>query len=473
MAGKTKDFITAGLPEDLRDRVDYNSDCVLYTADRPWKLNIPETAKWLIENYPVKTILENKDMLYYYEGAYRPYGEQYIETILNQQFGDMLNDKCNPILNSTAESSILNRIRIGTYRHAADFDNNIDLINMDNGLYNWRTQKLEPHTSEYASMIQIPTLYDPNAECHAINEMLSKVLTGKNIKKIKEFAGYCLYRGYPIQKAFMLYGPGGSYKSTTASIIQAMLGDENCSSVAFQQIGGLYPDKFASADLYGKMMNFCGDLDNQPIYYTGVFKSLTSGMDRVRAEFKHINSFNYINYAKIIFATNEIPVIHDRTTGLTRRFEVIIMNHTELLDDDLLMRIRQPEELSGFFNECVSLLPDLLDRGDFTAAMSLDKIEDILRSAANPAESFIDKCIEEKHDEYISKDALYELYKKYCVRYNAVPESNIKFGKKLVDHMGWRGRKNNNAEQKSYKGNMCWCWMDIRVVDPDFIFSTN
>lgn len=62
--------------------------------------------------------------------------------------------------------------------------------------------------NEHLSRIQLPIDYDPNVECPAWDEFLSKVINKNDIEKILEWIGYCTYYGLPIQKALILFGPG-------------------------------------------------------------------------------------------------------------------------------------------------------------------------------------------------------------------------------------------------------------------------
>jgi putative DNA primase/helicase len=79
----------------------------------------------------------------------------------------------------------------------------------------------------------------------------------------------------------MLDGPGDTGKSTLLALFEELLGTRNVSNATLQSIAH---DRFAGADLYGKLANISADLDAKAIQSTGVFKILTGGQDSLRVE---------------------------------------------------------------------------------------------------------------------------------------------------------------------------------------------
>ena len=79
-----------------------------------------------------------------------------------------------------------------------------------------------------------------------------------------------------------------------ASIVEALVGYENAS------LQELLSDRFASSDLYCKLVNTYADLEADELINTGKFKTLVSG-DTIRAQKKHQQAFSFRNYALLIF----------------------------------------------------------------------------------------------------------------------------------------------------------------------------
>ena len=95
----------------------------------------------------------------------------------------------------------------------------------------------------------------------------------------------------------MLYGNGDNGKGVFIKVIEAFVGSENCSHVPLQELDN---DKFASADLCGKIVNTFADLKSQKLLATGNFKTLVSG-DSVRAQEKYGKPFSYRNIRETNF----------------------------------------------------------------------------------------------------------------------------------------------------------------------------
>ena len=66
-----------------------------------------------------------------------------------------------------------------TYHKRIEFDSNIHIINVSNGLYNWKENKLYPHSPDYLSIKQKPIFYDPKAKPKLFGKFLSQVLYAK------------------------------------------------------------------------------------------------------------------------------------------------------------------------------------------------------------------------------------------------------------------------------------------------------
>jgi hypothetical protein len=75
-------------------------DCIirLPNVGIPLKLHIPNTAKFVLEYCPVRTLVNTGEIYYYYEGVYRKNGDKFLRRELVREFGDYLNPSSNPLL---------------------------------------------------------------------------------------------------------------------------------------------------------------------------------------------------------------------------------------------------------------------------------------------------------------------------------------------------------------------------------------
>ncbi len=136
--------------------------------------------------------------------------------------------------------------------------------------------------------MQLPVKYDPSAKCPNILRFFSQVLHPQDIFLAMQIIGYCLYKTAEYEKAVMLVGPGSNGKGVFIKIIEALVGFENTSHVALQD---LEDDRFASAGLYCKMVNTFADLKQVKLNSAGNFKMLVSG-DSIRAQEQELTNSN-------------------------------------------------------------------------------------------------------------------------------------------------------------------------------------
>ena len=259
-------------------------------------------------------------------------------------------------------------------------------LNLNNGILNYNTQDFRPHNVNSLFTYCMNIDYDPDATCPNIMKYLEWAQPDEKARfTILEEMAYCLVNGYPIQRLFFWFGPGGNGKGTMMNILVALLGENNVSHVSLQD---LEKDKnYSQANLFGKKLNECGEIPAKKTSFD--FINAITGGDRrsVRGIYKEI--FNLDNEAKMFFSMNEIPEITNVTDGPMRRLITTPWYSTkgedgEPFDLKFMESLQSPEELSGLFNELVKLIPDLLKRGDFKYAPDADQVRkdlDLLRGS--------------------------------------------------------------------------------------------
>ena len=404
-------------------------------------INYHNLAKLIIKNVPVATIIETKTMMTYVKGHYVENGEEVIHKILVELLGPRVKDNGQTCYNAHVLKEVLGIIQGLTYVESKKFDNNLDIINCLNGYLNWRTGVLEPHRPTYYSRIQINVNYDPDAQCPNIIKMFQTVLREEDFRKALEFIGYCLYRAYPIQKAFILLGPGGTGKSHFIDTVCKMLGEDNISSVSMHD---LEKDRFATSDLYCKLLNSFGDMEQSTLPNVNILKMLTSNKDVIRAQRKGERAFDFISFAKQIFGSNKLPRVRDDTTKFYRRIEISPFEHVfsqqeieESENENLLEKVTSAEELSGLLNLVLPHLDALLDRGHFHNSFTTTTAKDRYKKASEPVSTFIELHLEEVADVYVSKQTIYNEFVKFCKVNEIEPMHHVPFGKVLKKLLPW------------------------------------
>ena len=270
------------------------------------------------------------DIYYYEDGVYKPGGIVLIKQILNIKLKPIRTAYNDPVITIRQSNEIVEKIRFLTITKREEFDKDLNIINMANGLYNWRTQLFMPHTPEYKSLIQIPINYIKDAECKNIDKMLIVSAKKEDIQKLYEFIAYLLYRGYPIQKFLILFGPSNTGKSIFLNIMIKFIGENNKCSVSLQDIS---KDRPALMEFQGKLANICSELSKEMIQNTSIMKKLTSNSDPIRARDLYKSSVEYINFAKFVFTTNIVPTIEEDIEAFAKRVEIAIFDHVYTKDE--------------------------------------------------------------------------------------------------------------------------------------------
>jgi P4 family phage/plasmid primase-like protien len=259
-----------------------------------------------------------------------------------------------------------------------------EFINMRSGLLRWKGDPdpvLLDHSDACMSCVQLPIDWDTEAECPDFDAfMLEALPDDQDRDRAWQVLGYLMRSGNPLQRMFLLTGSGGNGKGVYLNVVRALLGHDNMSAVPIQEFSD---SQFATAELYGKLANVCGDVDARYIENTARLKELC-GDDLMKGERKFGQPFYFRFWGKAIFSANEIPASSDASIGFTRRFEVIdFPNRPATPDPDLSRRCTTPESLAGIARKAVHALRQLESAGGFNHGAAADVAHASLREASN------------------------------------------------------------------------------------------
>ncbi|MCD6445568.1 hypothetical protein J7L49_02140 [Candidatus Bathyarchaeota archaeon] len=368
-------------------------------------------ADILLRNFHFATMEDTEEIYYYEGGRYKPGGETLIKKILQLAFKKL---NIHFKLSQRFVNEVLEHIKRSTLTKRSEFDKDPWIINVKNGLLDPRTLELKDHTPEYKSLIQLPVIWDPKAKCEVWDKFISDIVNPEDAKVLQEFAGYLLLKDCRFQKALMLVGSGANGKSTFIQAIVRMIGEENCS---FRSLHELVENRFAVADLYGKLANIYDDLSSETIANTGIFKILVAGGE-VQAEKKFKNSFRFKNTAKLIFSANKVPNTIDDTQAFYRRWIIITFPNQftgDKADPHLLEKLTRPNCLSYILKWSVEGLKRLLEQGKFSCTYNFEEVQEQYLRTSSPVYAFVSDMLEQADGEYkIPKDELYASYVEYC-----------------------------------------------------------
>ena len=264
------------------------------------------------------------------------------------------------------------------------------VINVPNGLLHWRAPGgpvLVDHDPDALSTVQLPVRWNPDARCPAFDAFLSAAVAEDDLQRVWEVIGYLVMSGNPLQRMFLLNGPGGNGKGVLLGVLSALLGAANTVAVPLHSFVN---NRFAPARLFGKLANICGDIPAAFIEDTAKIKEL-AGQDRIDAEEKGRDPFTFEFWGKSIFSCNGLPGSADGSTGWTRRWEIISFpNAPARPDRGLRDRLSTPAELEGILVKAVAALGTLMDRGDFVRGEAAQEVHRDFAMRSNKLLSWID-----------------------------------------------------------------------------------
>lgn len=353
---------------------------VAHRADRRVYFQVPSEAKTLLdEGYH---FAKGGDVLYVFqEGVYKPAKAILRNHLIDRLQGRWTRQRVTEILTWLCDASP------GLWERPP-----IDKINLANGILNIDTGELESHTPEFLSPIQLPVRFDSQADCPKITSFISEVLP-KDVEALGyEVPGHLAVPDTKFQKAVLFKGSGGNGKSTLLALIEALVGPQNVSHVSLQDLGG---NRFAGAELYGKLANICADLSNRSSESSSLFKQIVGG-DRIRGERKYGPGFYFRPFSRLMFSANEIPASPDVSHAYQRRWIIIPFPNRfedENEDREILEKLTQPGELSGYLNMALVAYLKVVERGGFTSGESTERGKEELREAIDPVVAFAKEAL--------------------------------------------------------------------------------
>jgi len=226
-----------------------------------------------------------------------------------------------------------------------------------------------------------------------------------------------LFRGYDIQKIMLLIGEGANGKSVMIRLLKKMLGKENVAAKTIQQLSG---NTFSSSKLFGKLANISGEMKGEALRSTELLKQLC-GNDTVDAEKKFKDSFEFVNYAKLIFSGNELPATPDESHAFFRRLIILTFPNKfegEEADHTILSKLTTKDELEGLLKWSIEGLNRLGDNCDFSYNQSTEEVREYYKQLSDPVYAFCDeKLIKDTNfSSYIDKDVLLKVYNEWAVK---------------------------------------------------------
>lgn len=263
---------------------------------------------------------------------------------------------------------------------------------------------------------------------------LSELLESEDILALQEYLGYCLLPSTKGQKMLMLIGKGGEGKSRIGVVMNAIFG-LNMNTTSIQKVE---TNRFARADLEGKLLMVDDDLDMNALTKTNYVKSIVTAELRMDLERKKEQSYQGLLYVRFLcFGNGALTALHDRSDGFFRR-QIILTTKDKPADrfDDPFLAEKLIAEKEGIFLWMLEGLRRLIaNHYHFTISQ---RAKDNISSAVRDVNNILDFLDSEgyvafKADYEASTKNLYVYHYHLHVVYVPVVEKQILWSKRCKD----------------------------------------
>ena len=310
------------------------------------------------------------------------------------------------------------------------------LIPVANGIFNKKTQKLEPFNAKYVFTSTISTRYNaraelPNIDGWDVDSWLLDLMSGDKelVKLLWQIISASTNGNYSYRKGAWLVGKGNDGKGTFQSLIMNLIGRENVASVKAEQ----FAERFALSQVVGKTC-IIGD-DSQVSYLdnAGNYFSVITG-DPVPIEAKGKQPTLAIFNKLVIQSTNFLPKFRNKSNGTYRRLLIVPFNKCFTADKDNWKikddYIKRKDVLEYVLKIALSLNFERFDEPKATQTL----LDDFKISNDNVL-AFVNDMFEEFVSDFLPTAFLSALYRAWCEDEGVKPFTKREFELKLPDYI--------------------------------------
>lgn len=206
-----------------------------------------------------------------------------------------------------------------------EFDDNIHLFGVENGVIDLATGGFRSGRAEDLITKTAAVKYDPNARCPEFEKFIAEIMLGKKdmIDYLQTMIGYFLLGDNPENLILFLLGRGANGKTVLLNVIESLFGAYSNAipiTVMIKTQRETVGDDIMS--IVGFRLLTSRELEKDDRMNAAKIKRLV-GNDSESARHLYSEHERVRVKGKFVIATNEIPRIEDDSDGFWRRFKVI------------------------------------------------------------------------------------------------------------------------------------------------------
>jgi putative DNA primase/helicase len=269
-----------------------------------------------------------------------------------------------------------------------------EVVPLANGILEFSTRKLRPHTPELFEQHVLPFEYDPDATCPRWHRFLTELWEDDEESKatLQEIFGYILSNQTKQQKIFMPVGPKRSGKGTIIRVLIGLLGAHNTAAPTLASL----TQNFGLQCLIGRPLAAISDarLGTRADNLIAVERLLSiSGEDSITIDRKYRDPWTGRLPTRFMILTNELPRFSDSSGALASRFVILVLTKSFYGKENPNLTNELLEESACIFNWALEGLDRLHERGYFVTPASALEAQRHLEDLASPISAFVrDRC---------------------------------------------------------------------------------
>jgi len=336
-----------------------------------------------------------------------------------------------------------------------------DLIFAKNCIIDVKKGCVIPSSPNWFNTTTLSCNYDPKTKQKLTNYLkYEKRLTDgdpKKIKLLRQFCGLCLIDNVKLQKGLLIIGPPNTGKSVLGILLSGILTKPNM----FGLDSCDFSHHFGLEEAIGKklaLLSDCQFTSSRSIHNAveTIKKLIAADPMPIKRKYKSADTLRL--HTRVLMISNDVPQLPDRTGAIRRRFSVLNVPDSAVLqshevDIELSQKMLQ-QESEAILNIWVAAVVELMHMPVPILSKPDDENEilDQLSQLSNHCHQFIQDYCDKTVGVDLDADTAYTAYIRWCEAIGETPESRSEFIS-LMEGCGVKVKRRNYDLQGKHCNN--------------------
>jgi P4 family phage/plasmid primase-like protien len=309
-----------------------------------------------------------------------------------------------------------------------------------NGIFYMTDGRLAPLTPDVFITSTLPYEYNPRYQCPKWEWFVDDIFNKDQacIDLLQEWFGYNLIASNHMQSMMLFFGVSGSGKSTTAGVLQGLLGNARCCGASTENLKNLF-GKGTLLSKYAAIVSESRDTNRSDIdKLLQTWKAITGG-DVINVASKYRQAVDARLFCRLTYVANEAVPFDDLSQAMANRMNLLhFPNNYRKKGPDRMLEYTLKQELPGIALWAIRGLKRLLANDKFTLPAESQNHLAQLAELTNPVGAMLEECtrihVGSEFMHYRTEcSVLYDLWKAWCdATRTKTSLSAIGFGMKLA-----------------------------------------